>query len=404
MNLLKNILFLFLLILSCNCQTVWGQCTDESTHTINSNDQWISCQMTTSPNPSNGMGHWVMYDLGYVYNLAQTTFWNYNVTGQTNLGFKDIVIDVSTDGTNWIQAAQFQLPQATGQTSYPGFQGPDLNEIAARYVLIFSQNNWGTGTCAGFSEFKATVDSTPCINGDLNQDGICDFVEVNMKVLLEGAIGNNSTNEMKTTLANNNLIPLSQPYNTAPYNFANATNVPLYPSNTVDWILVEARTGTPAISGTPQTNLIERQVGFLDKNGNILHSSGNGGLQFYNLLDGNSYYFTVRHRNHLDVFTANSLTINNLQVVYDFTTSSNQAFGSNQLKNTPNGSAFMMHAGDYDHNGVIQISDFDLWTNDPAVLMIYSPIDGNLDGTIQTTDYDQWFVNKAKLGIAEIQY
>ena len=61
-------------------------------------------------------------------------------------------------------------------------------------------------------------------------------------------------------------------------------------------------------------------------------------------------------------------------------------------------------AGDYNGDGVIQSTDYDTWSTEPAAVNVYQPTDGNLDGIIQTTDYDTWFLNKAKIGTIEIQY
>jgi len=53
---------------------------------------------------------------------------------------------------------------------------------------------------------------------------------------------------------------------------------------------------------------------------------------------------------------------------------------------------------------VIQATDYDFWSNDPAVLEVYQSTDGNMDGVVQSTDYDAWDLNKAKIRISEIDY
>ena len=58
-------------------------------------NSWSSCQSSTNPNLSRGAGHWIMYDLGAGYRLSNSRIWNYNKSGETNVGFKDVVVDVS---------------------------------------------------------------------------------------------------------------------------------------------------------------------------------------------------------------------------------------------------------------------------------------------------------------------
>ncbi len=235
-------------------------------------------------------------------------------------------------------------------------------------------------------------------------DGLCDTVEVNLKAYLEGAMAYSGLNEMRTDLNTQSLLPLTHPYTIAPYNFSTPTTVASHLPDVVDWVLVEARSGTPSLSGNPQTQLVETQVGVLTKDGNIVHPSGSGGLKFSRLLNGEKYWFLLRHRNHLDVLTAQDLRINYQQTTYDFTSSASQALGTAQLKASSSASYFMLHSGDYDQDGLIQTSDYNTWKVNPSILNIYDKSDGNLDGTVQTTDYDRWYLNKAKLGIGEVRY
>ncbi len=404
--------------------SVSGQCFDDA-HSINATDAWLSCTGSEAPNSLRGTGHWVMYDLGFIYYLEQTQFWNYNVAGETGKGFKEVSIDYSEDGINWTEGGQFQLAEAPGDSAYEGVLGPHLGTVAARYVLIFSPQSWDNNSCAGLSEFKVSVNPSPdCPQGDSDLDGVCDdedvcaggddtqdadsdgipdacdVVEVSLKVFLEGAMLMNM-NAMRSSLSDNNLLPNQQPYNIAPYNVSSPLNAPNFPAGTVDWVLVEARSFS--FIGGFTTEVVETQVGLLMSNGEIKSIDGVLPLRFTQIADGSSYYFVVRHRNHLDVMTAEPLTSTSQEVVYDFTTAETQAFGNEQLKATTNG-VYTLFAGDYNHDGVIQTTDYDEWRIDPSVLNAYKASDGNLDGVIQTTDFDTWTNNKAKLGVDHIQF
>lgn len=221
-----------------------------------------------------------------------------------------------------------------------------------------------------------------------------DGFELSIKAFLEGAYSNNGimTSSMGT------LIPNTQPYTIIPWSYFGSETLNSIPENMVDWVLVEARTGTPSLSGNPGTTIIEMQAGLLLEDGNIVGNDGTP-IRFANLAEGEAYYFAIRHRNHLSVLSANSITAGP-QMSYDFTTAVDRAFGTNQQKMTTDGKA-VMYAGDANADNVIQVTDFDLWVAQPALLDSYEATDFNLDGVIQVTDYDQWFENKAKLGIIE---
>lgn len=241
----------------------------------------------------------------------------------------------------------------------------------------------------------AICDDNSCIYNCINPGNL------SLKVFLEGAY-NSNTGLMHTQLLEREMIPLNQPYNTAPYNYGGLESVPSindFPNNTVDWVLVELRTGTPSLTGSKTTTLIETVAGLLLNDGSIVDVDGVYPLTFDQVSNIEDYHILVRHRNHLDILSNNTVT-GATNMIYDFTTNVNTAFGPMQLKQS--GSAYVMHAGDYANDGVIQNSDFSVWITNPAALDVYCTEDGNLDGSTQTTDYDLWFPNRSILGPIEI--
>jgi len=147
---------------------VWGasllaqDCNDQ-THSANIHDSWVSCERTENPNAIRGDSHWVLYDLGYVYSLGSTHFWNYNVFGSTENGMKEIAIDLSINGTDWTEAGIIELGEAPGSPTYEGETGIDLGETEVRYVLLTALDTWG-GSCAGLSEVRFDIEGTVSIN------------------------------------------------------------------------------------------------------------------------------------------------------------------------------------------------------------------------------------------------
>lgn len=199
---LYTILFLFVFQFNGYCQ-----CTNNN-HSTNANDMWLSCNKTANPNSVHGNGHWLMYDLGYVYDLGPTHFWNYNKNGQTNKGFKDLAIDYSMDGINWTSAGTFQLAQAPGNSNYSGMAGIDLSGIQAQYVLITGLTYWNNGSCAGLSEFKVEVDFSglPCydymVTSNINANPVSTGVYwSNLPLLSDGNVQNTYDVTYKSTVA-----------------------------------------------------------------------------------------------------------------------------------------------------------------------------------------------------------
>ncbi|MBX2816154.1 MAG: carbohydrate binding domain-containing protein [Saprospiraceae bacterium] len=167
-------LFLFLAIMA-GSYALYAQC-EADRHTTNAHDGWISCQMSSNPNPAHGESHWIRYQFDRTYALYDLTLWNVNHPDFLNDGIRTAVIDVSTNGSNWTSVDTITIPKATGSGFYRGYHGPDLNGISARYVLITALENHGGG-CYGLSEFRVytedqqtsdfSLDFTACENNGI---------------------------------------------------------------------------------------------------------------------------------------------------------------------------------------------------------------------------------------------
>ena len=101
-------------------------------------------------------------------------------------------------------------------------------------------------------------------------------INVNLKAFFEGPFNGA---EMTTSL--NSLLPLNQPYNTAPWDYSGTESIASVPNaNVVDWVLVELRETTgDATTATPST-VIARQAGFILNNGTIVKTDGISPLRF----------------------------------------------------------------------------------------------------------------------------
>ena len=261
-------------------------------------------------------------------------------------------------------------------------------------------NDFYTWQGAGHTPFISNslyMDTTVMFVKDFLHTLVCPQpTDVYLKAILEGPHQGNG--QMTTALVP--FMPLASPYSQAPYN-APAVTATSIPTNAVDWVLVEVRTGDLSPTLPKTSKIIAQQSAFLLSDGTIVGLDGVSPLTF-DLLGGEKYHFAIRNRNHLDIVTSEPTRQFNSVITYDFTTAMTQAFGTQQLK-IDNGFA-VMHAGDITQDHTIQITDFDEWRLMPAVLNTYHLSDTNHDATVQTTDYDLWLKNKAKLGHAELGY
>ncbi len=94
----------------------------------------------------------------------------------------------------------------------------------------------------------------------------------------------------------------------------------------------------------------------VDSNKAFLSPNGTDTVSFTHVTNG-SYYIVVRHRNHLETWSATTQLFTTSSFVnYDFTTGSNKAYGNN-MKQV--GSVWVLYAGDINQDGAIDINGAD---------------------------------------------
>ena len=212
--------------------------------------------------------------------------------------------------------------------------------------------------------------------------------EVDLTVLLEGPF---SVTEMGTSL-NPSMIPLSQPYSVAPWNYLGTESVVSIPNpDIVDWVLVEFRDAADAANATEVT-IVEQQAAFLLRNGSVVGTDGLSPIQFSGSIT-EQLFAVIRHRNHIDIISANPLTDIEGLYTYDFTTSFEQVFGGIAGYKTIAPGVYGMAGGDVDANGTINYSDIFQWTLNGGQKG-YLPEDLNFDGEVNNPDKDDvWILN-----------
>lgn len=244
---------------------------------------------------------------------------------------------------------------------------------------------------------EAVINTLSTSGNTLNQGfhqtmPIATAIKLLAKVYLQGAYNGSTLN---TTLSTVPAFPLSQPYNIAPWNYTGAESVVTLPPNVVDWVYVELRDASfNPISGG------ERAV-FLLANGTLLDTDGTAGATFTSLAAGN-YYAIIRHRNHVAVMSALQIALPNASN-YDFTTAATQAYGGNQQKALGGGS-FGMYSGDFNADGIISVSDYNLYQANSSLLNVYNNADTNLDKHVTIADFNLYLPNASIIGTFAIRY
>lgn len=212
----------------------------------------------------------------------------------------------------------------------------------------------------------------------------------NVTAFLRGAWNGTA---MNTNLNSGGIIPLSQPYNTTPFNYTGTESVASIPNaNIVDWVLVELR--KPA-SGLPSdatlATIIGRKAGFLLNNGTVVDLDGVTPLSF-NISKQGSSFVVIRHRNHLGVLS-NSIPSNAAGTfANDYSVLANSYKPSGAASDpvvllSGGGGKYGLWGGDANKNGVVNGTDLS------AIMLAiassasgYLFTDANLSNSINGTD------------------
>ena len=155
-------------------------------------------------------------------------------------------------------------------------------------------------------------------------------VKVTIKAFLNGAYILKA-GMMQDSLRRQNRIPLTQPYGKAPYTdipdsskviIATTSNVLSVTGHDaiVDWVMVELR------DKANSSKILYGRAGLIQRDGDIVDVDGINCLSFSG-VSADSYFITVRHRNHLGVMTAKPIALTNVcSPVVDFTSRTTEVY------------------------------------------------------------------------------
>lgn len=255
----------------------------------------------------------------------------------------------------------------------------------------------------------STYSETPSTIGSYNyrtrvQNGICPEVfseilniqvvlheiELDLTVFLEGGF---FISEMKTSLNQLGNLPLSQPYNIAPWNYTGSESVPFIPNiDVVDWILIELRETTGTAATATFDKRISRQTGFLLKNGKIVGIDGTSNTKF-EITPNDNLYVVIWHRNHLSIMSSEALILAGNIYNYDFTSGESKIYGGSLGHKEIAPGVWCMMGGDGNADQTINDTDISLLKTQSGSKG-YLDVDYNLDSQINNIDKnDIWYWN-----------
>lgn len=226
---------------------------------------------------------------------------------------------------------------------------------------------------------------------------IASTITMPVKAYLQGALNSTSTG-LSTTLFNNNLVPLAQPYSGKPFNHVSTSSeaaLTVIPAGVIDWALVEL------LDQNNDTVVASRAV-FIGSDGNIIDVDGTPGVKFLgaNVPSGVNYNLGIRHRNHFSVRTATSISFAagvNTNSQIDFTNVPNGNLYTNPTitTNAPMvliNCAYAMWAGDIDNDGIVSYTG----RGNNSGFLLNNILGGNINNEVGTyNNGDMNFQGKA---------
>ncbi|MHC4521534.1 MAG: LamG-like jellyroll fold domain-containing protein, partial [Planctomycetota bacterium] len=121
---------------------------EDDKHSTEASDMWLGVPDGEGP-------VWLQYKFDTVCKLDGILVWNYNAPDVgLGSGLKDVTVEYSTDGVAWSVLKDVELVQATGTPDYAANTVVNLGGVAARYVRLIVQGNWGATDQYGLSEVR----------------------------------------------------------------------------------------------------------------------------------------------------------------------------------------------------------------------------------------------------------
>ncbi len=121
----------------------------EGGHSTDTSAMWLAAQSGAEP-------LYIQHEFDHVYRLHEMQVWNHNGQYELNVGFgfKDVTVECSLDGTDWMALGEVQFAQATGMRDYAANTVIDFTGVAAQFVRLTVNSGYGTYGQYGLSEVR----------------------------------------------------------------------------------------------------------------------------------------------------------------------------------------------------------------------------------------------------------
>ncbi|MBI5471263.1 MAG: hypothetical protein HY961_02855 [Ignavibacteriae bacterium] len=265
-----------------------------------------------------------------------------------------------------------------------------VTRVGNTWSLLHSMNG-STWTTAGSFSHTVTVSSIGVFAGNAGGNPaltcLVDYfknratVSLNATALLQGPYSA-AGDSMRTDILP--YLPLSQPYNVAPFNYTGAESIGAIPADVVDWVLIELRFAIDSASS------VSRRAAFIKNNGSVVDLDGSSSVVFEGVPAGD-YYIRLLHRNHIDIMSATPVTLSETSSLFDFSSSNAKAYGASSMVQVATG-RFALCAGDANTSRIVTAADANILFGSLNQIG-YLAGDVNLSGVVTAADANTLFAN-----------
>ena len=122
---------------------------EDAQHSTDTTDMWSGAAEA-------GEVAYIQFDFRKVYQLHEMLVWNYNMALEKSfgIGLKDVLVEYSEDGENWVALDNIVFAQGSGLITYTANTTVAFDGVAAKAVRLTINSAYGTTGLVGLSEVR----------------------------------------------------------------------------------------------------------------------------------------------------------------------------------------------------------------------------------------------------------
>ncbi|MEM6348410.1 MAG: lamin tail domain-containing protein, partial [Bacteroidota bacterium] len=355
----------------------------------------------------------VKFDVSFqIENRRDWTSWSGLGRGYKNDSQQNTVAVV--EHVNW---AYFEISAISSLTGSPGsvYDGDVLmlTHDPADYSLggqlgigaNDKDNSYGFSAWFGWSGTLAGLSYSS--HGDVNVDLNCNespcsaytnnMVVVAPKAILEGPYSTTDS-RMSDDLRSLSYLPANEPYTALGYTHVGSTGGESMSATTmnvsgddavVDWVWVELR------DATDPTIVVAAKAALIQRDGDIVDADGSSAVSFDGVAHA-TYYFAIKHRNHLGIMTQTPISLDGSALVLNFIDGSTPTYGTNAQNPIGSTGNYCMVSANVTGDKVIDAADRSLLWNERSTVG-YKRSDATCDGATDAADRSAGWNNRSRV-------